>query len=368
MKIAILGTRGIPNYYGGFEQFCEYLSLGLAQKGHEVVVYNSSEHPYQDDIYKDVKIKHKPCYEDRLGAFAHFLYDFYCTRDAINNDEFDILLHCGYQSAAPAIWFFRKKKTIMVCNMDGLEWKRDKWSLPVKKLTKYLEKLVVKSCKYLISDNIGIQKYYEEIHNISSKYIAYGSEIDILVDPRHLEDYNVIPYEYNIIVARLEPENNIDTILQAYDIADLQYPILVVGKNNTNYSKYLLEKYSVNKKIRFIGGVYDKPILDSLRKYSKIYFHGHTVGGTNPSLLESMALGCLIVYHNNDFNHSTLKGNGIPFENSQDIVSIIRGSELGEIEFEDKIRKECIKTIRSDYSWQKIINEYESYFKTILEK
>jgi glycosyltransferase involved in cell wall biosynthesis len=343
--------------------------LGLLSKGHQVTVYNSNEHPFKKKNFKGVSIIRKFCPEILMGSFAHFIYDYLCTKDAINYNNFDIILHCGYQSAAPAIWYFRKKaKPLVVCNMDGLEWKRDKWSKSVKFITKLFERITIKSCRYLISDNIGIQNYYMNKFNASSKFIAYGSDINDTINKNSLKEYNVIKYKYFILVARLEPENSIESIIEGYLSSESGTPLLVVGKTNTGYGKYLLSNYNNYSNIKFLGGIYDKKKLDSLRKFSKLYFHGHTVGGTNPSLLESMALGCLIVYHDNDFNKSVVGNNGIPFKNLYDLKNIILRSEKKGIDNGNKMRKNCINLINSNYTWDKIVNEYESYFFSILKK
>lgn len=365
MKIALLGTRGIPNYHGGFEQFCEYFSSGLVERGHSVTVYNSSEHPFQETKLKGVQIVHKFCPEKNLGPFAHFIYDFLCTKDAISRDEFDIIMHCGYQSAAPAIWLYKHKKAVIVCNMDGLEWKRDKWSFPIKLLTKLFERITVKNCRYLVSDNIGIKKYLENKYSAHSKFIPYGSNIEDLGKLDYLIEFDLTIYKYYIIVARLEPENSIETILLGYTESNANLPLIVVGNHNSHHANYLIKKFQNNSKIKFIGGVYDKNKLDSLRKYSKIYFHGHTVGGTNPSLLEAMSLGCFIVYHNNPFNSSVLEKNGKPFLSTSEICSILKTSETSGFDDEQESRKKCMEIIAEKYSWNKIIEDYENYFKNI---
>ena len=124
MKIGILGTRGVPNYHGGFEQFAEYLSLGLLKRGLDVYVYNSHNHPYQEKIYKGVKIIHKNDPEHKLGTAGQFIYDLNCIRDS-RKRNFDIIYQLGYTSSS-IWWWLMPKKTIIVTNMDGLEWKRTK--------------------------------------------------------------------------------------------------------------------------------------------------------------------------------------------------------------------------------------------------
>ena len=177
MKIAILGTRGIPNNYGGFEQFAEYLGQGLVQHGHEVTVYNPSIHPFREKEYKGINIISKYSPENKIGSIANFYYDWICSCDASKRD-FDIVYHAGYQSAAPAIKYFASKsKSVWLTNMDGIEWKRDKWSKPIKWVTKIMEKIAINNSDYLISDNVGIQRYYKDFHKTNSLFLPYGANL-----------------------------------------------------------------------------------------------------------------------------------------------------------------------------------------------
>lgn len=362
MKIAILGTRGIPNNYGGFEQFAEYLGVGLVQKGHDVTVYNSSLHTYKDNEFKGIKIVRKYCPEDKIGAFANFYYDWICSYDASIKD-FDIVYHAGYQSAAFGIKYFASKsKSIWITNMDGIEWKRDKWSKPVKLLTKIMEKMTIANSDYLISDNKGIQDYYLNTHNINSYFLAYGADIPINFNRDILKLYNVKEYDFSLVLARLEPENSIEVILEGFLSSKTNNSIIVIGNHETNYGKKLKNMFLSNKNIRFVGGVYLKEHLDVLRKYAKFYFHGHTVGGTNPSLLEAMSVGSNIIAHNNSFNKSVLEDSGFYFTNSKDIEKII----FNEMRYDfNKNRVECIEIIKANYSWDKIISQHINLFKKL---
>ena len=160
------GTRGIPNHYGGFEQFAQYLSEGLCQMGHEVFVYNSHNHPYQKNKWNEVNIIH--CYdpEFKLGTIGQFIYDFNCTLDS-RKRNFDVILQLGYTSSSVWNWLF-KRTTRLFTNMDGLEWKRTKFSRPVSLFLKYAEKLAVKHSDVLISDSLGIQSYLEKKYAVKS--------------------------------------------------------------------------------------------------------------------------------------------------------------------------------------------------------
>lgn len=166
MKIAFVSTRGIPNNYGGFEQFAEYISVGLVKRGHEVTVYSPNFHPYKEDSYKGVRIKHIYSPETWMGSsVGSFFYDFSSLKDALKNEDFDIIYEAGYTSIIPAyIWFNvkKRKRPIFTTNMDGLENKRSKFGPMVRRFLDWEEKMAVKYSHYLIADNMGIHDYYKE--------------------------------------------------------------------------------------------------------------------------------------------------------------------------------------------------------------
>lgn len=364
IRIAIIGTRGIPNNYGGFEQAAEYLALGLVKRGFEVTVYNSHSHPYQQSEWNGVKIIHAQDPEGKLGTVGQFFYDFNCIMDTRKRD-YDIILQLGYTSSS--VWGkLVRKKFILTTNMDGLEWKRSKFSRPVQKFLKLAEKLAVKHSNYLIADSIGIQNYLRGKYAADSVYIPYGAHVFTEPDQSDLQPYGLIQYGYSMLIARLEPENSIDMILQGVKAAALDYPFLVVGKHETKYGAYLKKKFADYPNIRFVGGIYSLKALNNLRYYSHIYFHGHTVGGTNPSLLEAMASGALICAHDNQFNKYILEQEAYyfttPGEVANAMVSIGKQDNVNQKKLEANYRK--IETL---YSWDIIIEQYANHFRDIYE-
>ncbi len=364
MKIAILGTRGIPNNYGGFEQCAEYLSVGLANKGHDVTIYSPHFHPYKGDIYKGVNIIRKLSPENLFGNSAsNFIYDYLCFRDAVRKD-FDIILELGLITSSLSIIFCQHKGKIVATNLDGLEWKREKWSKLVQKLTKTLEKHGVKNSDYLIADNIGIQEYIKKEYNLESEVIAYGA-VDILPpEDTCLKNYGIVKGDYFLSIARLEPENNLEMMLDAYILSNSKTPYYVVGNHITSYGDFLKDKYR-NKGIVFLGGIFNKRDLDNIRYYSKLYIHGHSVGGTNPSLLEAMASQALILAHNNKFNRSVLEENGFYFSSADELSGLF----MQELEFKKKkMISNNLAKINKVYRWQIVIDQYERYFQKILRR
>lgn len=364
MKIAILGTRGVPNYYGGFEQFAEFFSVYLANKGHEVYCYNSHNHPFQEKNFNGVHIIHQHDPEYKYGTFGQFVYDYNCIIDARKRD-FDIILQLGYTSNS--IWFFlMPKKAINIINMDGLEWKRSKYSWPVQQFLKVAEWLAAKSGDYLVADSLGIQSFLKKKYKKESTYIAYGAHLFDSPNDDVLKQYQVEPGNYNMIMARFEPENNLDMVLEGVALNNEdQTPILVIGKHETKYGAYLKDKFKNNSNIRFIGGVYNLEHLNNLRYYSNLYFHGHSVGGTNPSLLEAMASQAFIIAHNNDFNKGVLKENAYYFSNPSEVKKI-----LNTIKKSDNLHfiKNNYQAIANDFNWEKINGDYLQLFEKCMEQ
>jgi len=363
MKIGILGTRGIPNQYGGFEQFAEFFATHAANKGHEVFVYNSHNHDFQEKTFKNVKLIH--CYdlEKKIGTIGQFFYDLSCIMDA-RKRNFDIILQLGYTSSS--VWFgLHPKNALVITNMDGLEWKRSKFSKKVQKFLMYAEKLAVKKSHFLIADSKGIQKYILEKHKKESQYIAYGAHNFNEPNIEIINKYQVEIQQYNMIMARFEPENNIEMVLDGAVLANDKTPILVIGNHNTKYGLYLKNKFGVFPHIRFLGAVYNINELNNLRYFSNIYFHGHTVGGTNPSLLEAMASQSLIAAHNNEFNKGVLNQNAFYFNSSNDVQKII-----DTIKKNDNLQlvKNNYEAIASEFNWDKINEQYLQFFKFCLEK
>jgi glycosyltransferase involved in cell wall biosynthesis len=364
VKIAILGTRGIPNNYGGFEQFAEFISVGLVQKGHEVTVYNPHFHSYNSNEFKGVKIIKIKSAEEKIGAAGNFLYDYNCLKDA-GQRNFDIIYEAGYATCSPFFHLLNGSKAKLITNMDGLEWMRSKWGFFAKRLMKYLESLAVKRSHYLISDNPGIQQYYKKKFNKDSFLIPYGADLSQHPDKKDLEGFKVLPGNYFMLISRMEPENNIDVILQAYKQSERREAFLIIGNYETKYGRFLFKKYN-NDQIRFLGSLYDKKILDSLRFYCKAYLHGHSVGGTNPSLLEAMASSAFIIAHKNPFNSSVLKSNALYFDTIENLRQLYSNVEEKLCLYKETFTNNNADQININYRWQSIIDQHEEIFYNIV--
>ena len=357
LKIGIIGCRGIPNFYGGFEKMAECISVGLVNKRDQVTVYNSHNHPFQQKDFHGVEIKH--CYdpEYKIGTAGQFIYDWNCIQHA-RKQSFDVLLFLGYTSSS--VWGrFFPKKPVIVSNMDGLEWKRSKYNRMTRQFLKQAEKWAVKYSHFYIADSIVIQNYLQKKYNIQCKYIPYGSEISYLDNNSLLSYYHICKKEYFLLMARMEPENNIETIFDGFNKSSSDKKFLVIGNTNNSFGHKIQKKFESDKRILFAGAIYDSSITHTLKYFSSLYFHGHSVGGTNPSLLEAMGSSSLIAAHQNEFNLSVLQKDAYYFQSSKDVEQLIESVKRDKKE-EQMVQNNLLK-IERKYNWASIIEQYNDF-------
>lgn len=357
LRIAILGTRGIPNFYGGFEQLTEHLAPGLVRAGHNVTVYNSHNHPFKGDDWEGVHIIH--CYDPEyiLGSAGQFIYDLNCLLDA-RKREFDVILQLGYTSSS--VWGpIFPPDAMVIYNMDGLEWQRKKYSRLARRFLLYAEKLAVRYSDFYVTDSPVIQSYFRDKYNIRSEYIAYGADLFPGADESILGDYQVGPGDYYLLMARMEAENNIGTILNGFTRSRTDRKILVVGNTYNKFGKKLQAMFSHDPRIVFTGGIYEQRTIHALKFYSRLYFHGHSTGGTNPSLLEAMASNALIAAHDNAFNREVLGKDALYFSTSTEITRLVDDTPQGEREM--TMTRNNREKIIQRFNWPEIIEKYEKF-------
>lgn len=355
MRVAILGTRGIPNNYGGFEQLAQYLSEYLVSQQHKVWVFNSSAHPYKEKLWKGVHIAH--CYdpEKTIGTAGQFIYDLNCIMQ-IRKLKPDIVLQLGYTSSSIWHWLL-PSQSVLITNMDGLEWKRSKYPALVKRFLKFAEKLAAKSSDVLIADSPGIKDYLTETFHCNPAYIAYGATPFTNPDENMVKQQQFAPFSYYLVLARFEPENNIETIIKGFSLSKTDKKLVLIGNHQNKYGIKIKALYGHFKNIIFHDAIYDIHVLNNLRYYSAMYFHGHSVGGTNPSLLEAMASQAIICAHSNVFNRHPLGDEAWYFNNANDIMQIIAGNPTPE-QHRDW-REKNLEKIKNQYSWPQINLQYE---------
>lgn len=363
MKIAILGTRGIPNHYGGFEQYAELLSTYMVAHGWDVTVYNSHKHPYQKGEFKGVKLIHIYDPEYKVGTVGQFVYDLNCIRH-IRKCNYDIVYQLGYTSSA-IFNFLLPKRSKIVTNMDGLEWMRSKYSRYIQKFLKYSERIAVKHADALVADSLGIKDYLDKKYRLDVFYSAYTAVIPMTYNQSILSKYELQNEQYNLLIARLEPENNIEMICSAYQHSNCTLPLIVIGNHKTDFGNYLKQKFKNNLHIRFIGAVYDKDEVNALRHFSKYYFHGHSVGGTNPSLLEAMACECRIIAHKNIFNSTVLGEDALYFDSVDMLKEVLIKSNSSDGWF-TQAKENNLTKVKNVYSEDYVFGGIVRYMKTLL--
>lgn len=360
--MAILGTRGIPNRYGGFERFAEVVSEKLASMGVQVSVLSSFQSNQTGNGVEVVYISTPQWIPNNL---ATLLYDLKSLRWASANNV-DIILQCGYSFAIWLPFFGKKIRNKTITNPDGLEHRRKKWNFFIKQILKISEHIAIKHSARIVLDNPLLLGYYTAKYGINPVVIPYGSFVcSKCEEPNIIENRTLkIGKEYYLAITRPTPENSTETILEAF--RQNGRTLVVVGSfNNTPFGKHCINRYSQCQNIIFAGGIYDQKQLNQLRHEAKAYIHGHTVGGTNPSLLEAMGCGCYVIAHDNPFNSWVLNKNGLFFKNSYELTNCITQFESlqkGEVH-RDKLKN--VKRIEKNFIWENVAKEYLDLFAEV---
>lgn len=365
-NISIIGSRGIPNNYGGFEKFTEILSTALVKKDvHVLVSCEKNRDLNMIDEYCGVKLFFFPLNPPSKGYLRNlyeFVYDAYSLYVASRKS--DVVYMLGYSAA---FLFFIPKlfgKTLWV-NPDGIEWKRNKFNILIKGLLKVTEKLAFFWADEIIADSIEIKKYIKFTHNHDSHFIAYGvGDIpEIVWDTKKLPDIlkGVINENssYWLAVARLEPENNIHLIIDAYLKSKVDIPLIIIGNFASDKYEEKIKNRLIksSKNIIFTGGIYDQLTLNMLRQNCFAYIHGHSVGGTNPSLLEIMSMKKVILAHGNAFNKEVCGDTAIYFNDVNELQEKMEAI-TEKMENFVQLQNESYNRVKEEYSWNKIVDSY----------
>jgi glycosyltransferase involved in cell wall biosynthesis len=218
----------------------------------------------------------------------------------------------------------------------------------------------VKHGDILVADSIGIRDYIRDQYGRSSVYIPYGADIPAVFDAEVPARYGLQRDDYYLLMARMEPENNIEMIIRGWMASGKTRPLVLIGNPGNSFGARLVSTYR-HEKLRFIGAIYEADTVNALRHYSSLYFHGHSVGGTNPSLLEAMACGCVIAAHDNPFNKAILDDEAFYFSSASDISDLL-GKDTGTNNMEESWEEKNEHKIRTLYNWDKIISTYEQVF------
>jgi len=357
MKVAVIGTVGVPACYGGFETLVENLIGEHCSDDIEyTVVCSSKDMPAKIPRYKNAKLVYVPF---RANGVQSLVYDAISLHKVIKG--FDIILYLG--AAVPILNIYKKFCSAkIVLNIDGLSQFRDKYSRLEKKYLSYIKNDEITKADVIVADNRGIQNYVCENYSLPSKLIAYGGD-QVLVDMDEetqlqiVGGYRLSRKEYAIGVCRIEPENNCHLVMEAFEKA--RKKIFYVGNwDKSEYGRNLKEKYKDSEFVLTSDPIYDLDTLYALRNNASIYIHGHSVGGTNPSLVEAMFFGIPIFCYDVCYNRATTFGKAGYFNNIDDIINLINNVDIDGLE----LRRLAFE----HYTWKKIVAQYEDLYRSAL--
>jgi len=353
-KIAIIGTRGLPARYGGFESLAEHLVKYLGIKYNVSVFCSSKIYRQKKDTYFNSKLIYLPL---RPNGYQSILYDFMSIILSIRKHDKILVLGASAGILMPILYMFKKK---IVLNFGGLEWQRDKWGLYVKKYIKLSEKLFIQNAGVVVADNVGIQEYIKTEYGINSVLIEYGGD-QVRKQKFEVNDYDkwkFIKDKYALNVARIQPDNNIEVIIKAF-VCYESIPLVIIGNwDGSYYGKELKNKYNNIDNIYLLDAIYDQDILNKIRSNCYIYIHGHSAGGTNPALVEAMNLALPIIAYSSGFNEYTTENKAIYFSDEKNLLSILR--EKDALDYKNVSEKMHEIALRR-YRWSDIVSKYEKY-------
>ena len=354
-KIAIIGTQGIPAQYGGFESLAENLVTKQCAKDIQYTVY-CSEKAYKNKLkqYKQALLEYVNF--DANGAQS-IVYDILSLIRATKRNDVVLVLGVSGCCVLPIYRLFARKKRLLV-NIDGLEHRREKWGKWTKKFLKFSEKMAVKYADVIIADNKGIQAYVKDEYDKDSELIAYGGNhvlrnVDAQLETNVLKKYVLFPKDYAITVCRIEPENNCHDILEAFSKTNKKM-VFIGNWNRSNYGRLLKDKYTKCPNISILDPIYDIDILYILRKNAGMYIHGHSAGGTNPSLVEAMFFNSPILCYDVVYNRETTEQQAYYWANVDELVNLLKRTDLS---------AEAMNIIaHNKYTWETITMKYEMLY------
>ncbi len=377
--IFIIGSRGLPAQYGGFETFVEKLvshKVSPAIRYHVACLSDESTGNHFDYKGADCFTVNPP----KLGPARVIAYDMMAInyslklikKEGIQSPIFYIL---GNTIGAFIVHFAKKIQSvggILLVNPDGLEWKRAKWSKPVQSYLKYSEKEMTKYANLIISDNRGIETYIQNTYPWArTTFIAYGTDLSKTTltaedDPVRdwYQEWQTQEKDYYLILGRFVPENNYETAIREFMKSSTERDLVIICNHEGNaYFDELrqITGFDKDKRVKFVGTVYDQDLLKYIRNQAFAYIHGHEVGGTNPGLLEALAQTDLNLIYNVDFNHQVAQETALYWNKEDGNLSQLIDSVDGKVSFED-LGNAAKANMKENYTWEKIVGEYEELF------
>ncbi|MDX6612019.1 MAG: hypothetical protein QOD75_1205 [Blastocatellia bacterium] len=359
MRIAILGTRGIPAGYGGFETFAEHLSTRLVARGHEVTVYCRSHYVSPRQLeYHGVRLQVLPTIRHKY--FDTVVHSFLSALHAAPR-RFDVALICNAANA-PFVPILRWTGTPVAINVDGLEHKRKKWNALGRSYYLLTERLATILPNETITDAKVIQDYYSSRYGAASTMIAYGADVERHPNRNLVRRWRVEPNRYVLYVSRLEPENNAQLVIEAFKKVRTAHKLLVVGDAPYahDYIRELKARARRDKRIIFTGFVFGQDYR-ALQQNAYCYVHAAEVGGTHPALLEAMGYGNCVLTLAAPENIEAIGDAGIPYANENDLAEklqrVLRDGSLVQ-----SFRQRAQQRVRELYDWEYVVDQYEQLF------
>lgn len=358
VKVAIMGTRGVPASYGGFETAVEEIGKRLAVRGYEVTVY--CRNPGQTlTEYQGMRLVNLPAIRHRIAeTLSHTSLS---AARAIIKDRPDVALVLNAGNA-PLLKPLKAAGIPVAVHLDGLESKREKWRGAGARYYRWAEKVAVKQGDEVIADASSIADHVQAAYGRTCTVIPYGAEV---IDPGadRLSDLNLVRRDYHLIVARLEPENHVLEAVHGYTISDETRPLLVVG--SAPYSQWYIDRVkevaAQGAGVRLLGGIYDQQLLDQLYANARTYIHGHSVGGTNPSLLRAMGASAPVLAFDCEFNREVTAGAAFFWRDAESLASILDEVADGEVDEQLMDFAQAGRDrIAEDYQWDAVTDDYEA--------
>ena len=358
-SVAIIGTNGLPGRYGGWDQLMEHITKVLESK-YQFYVYTSKSDAqpglktHNGAVLNIVNLK--------ANGYQSVIYDGWSMLHA--SFRYDVLLILGTSGCIflPLVKFFSKKKVIL--NPDGAEWKRGKWNKYIKKFLYLCESMGVRYADEVIADNKVMQDYFKSEYNVESTLIAYGGDnaSKVQLTKPTKEKYGIEEGSYAFKVCRIEPENNIEMVLSAFQGKSTKL-ILVGNWKNSNFGLRMRERFADDANIMMLDAIYDQKKLDELRSNCGVYVHGHSVGGTNPSLVEAMNLGLCCLVFDVDYNRETTENSASYFHEKKQLEELVTSFSNEELEVDDSSTT-MLSIAKRRYTWNFVVKQYESTFTT----
>ncbi|MBE0404482.1 DUF1972 domain-containing protein [Halomonas citrativorans] len=362
-QLNILGIRGVPAQHGGFETFAEKLSLYLIEKGWQVTVYcqEVGSGKVYESTWQGVHRIHIPVSKE--GAAGTIIFDWKATYHALG--QRGLFLTLGYNTAC-FNFLQRLKSQTNIINMDGIEWRRDKWGLIAKTWFWLNERAGCWLGNHLVADHPKIKDHLAtRVRNDKISMIPYGADEVLSADVSLLEPYGLVPEQFSVIIARPEPENSFLEIVRAFSKTKRNHRLVVMGNFQPETNAYHLKvMQAASDEVFFPGAIYDSPLVHALRFYARFYIHGHRVGGTNPSLVEALGAGCAVIAHDNHFNRWVAGESAVYFKNeaSCEILFDQVLNDFASIQVMQEASRACFY---ERFTWQQVLSEYEQLFLSL---